>query len=55
MKSTYEAPVLHRLGGVAELTGTWDDCIFDHANKTLGYPSDTNWNFLPFTDCATGS
>ena len=55
MKDVYKTPVLRRLGGIAEITGTWDDCIFDHHNKTIGWPSDTNWKFLPITDCESGS
>ena len=60
MKGTYKTPVLHRLGGVAELTGTggdWDDfCLH---GKTFGLPSDINFTIwghpIPITECETGS
>lgn len=62
MKSTYSAPVLHRLGGIAEITGTDIPCIDldgDGSGKTIGLPSDVNWTFfghpIPITDCVTGS
>lgn len=57
MKGTYKAPVLHRLGGIAELTGTGGDFCFH--GKTIGLPSDINFTFfghpIPITDCETGS
>jgi hypothetical protein len=56
MKDAYKAPVLQHLGRVSEITGTGClDLDGDGDGKTFGYPSDTNWHFLPFTDCETGS
>ena len=45
----YEAPVLYRYGTIRELTGQFP-CYQD---KTIGFPSDTNWAFIPITDCPT--
>jgi hypothetical protein len=40
--SLYNRPQLKVYGRVEDLTGTW--------NKRLGYPSDTNWKFIPIAD-----
>jgi hypothetical protein len=45
-KKAYSSPKLVVYGRVEDITGT-----FCYRDKTLGYPSDTNWKFLPFTDC----
>ena len=65
MKSAYMTPVLHRLGGIAEITGTGEfpciDLNGDGQGKTLGAPSDLIFRFgpivipLPTTECVTGS
>ncbi len=48
-RKAYIAPRLTEYGNIAALTGQW--CW---GNKTLGYPSDTNWKFIPIEDCSTG-
>ena len=62
MKRSYTVPMLHRLGGVAEMTGTDFPCVDingDGNGKTFGLPSDVNFTFfglpIPISDCVTGS
>lgn len=45
MKS-YQKPTLTVYGRVEDITRT--GCFH---KKTLGFPSDTNWNFIPISDC----
>jgi len=45
----YQKPTLTVYGRVEEITAT--GCWFPSHNKTFGYPSDTNWNFVPISDC----
>ena len=44
----YEAPKLHVLGTLHELTLTGDFCFF---NKTLGKPD--YWNRIPIANCSS--
>ena len=48
-KKAYVAPRLADYGNIAALTG--QQCW---RNKTLGYPSDTNYKFIPITNCTAG-
>jgi hypothetical protein len=59
MKDSYKSPVLHRLGGIAEITGTggcWD-LDGDGDGKRLSWSGDVLWGyFIPILeDCSTGS
>lgn len=53
MKS-FTPPKLQSLGSITDLTGTGGCYDFDPSwwpkEKDLGYPSDTNWKFLPICD-----
>jgi hypothetical protein len=54
-KKTYSPPALRVYGSVEDLTGTgWGDCWFPRYDKTIGFPSDTNFKFIPIEDCASG-
>ena len=51
-KLTYTAPAIQSYGSVVELTGTF--CLPDLGasdTKNLGWPSDTNFKFLPNVTC----
>lgn len=49
-KKPYDTPSLQVLGSIETLTQT-GGCLFENYDKTIGFPSDTNFQFIPLTNC----